>query len=403
MSVVYARKAQKASLAMEAALYKAHLAEAGAVRQSGRIGQRTNALAAAAAAAAIDPTPELRNEAIAAMALPDLELLGTLDAIPEQNGVYTYDFVSDLLLTARCDHLEIHCHHVQTGEGLGQVPLYPAPFSINRLNISPGGAIVAVYGSSETKSLVRLSFYEMATGRRICHIDGANSQQHGCLFLDSARRVLVAMAAGGLVEIDLETGEELRRIETAGKVFHISADATETRIGVCLKEGQKIQLIDAASGAVTTTISRPGETLIETSQSPDGRLLAYAGGGGMARCQNLANEASPPAELAGHSNLVNKIWFVLGGDYLVTSSWDSTVRLWSATGSQSLRLEGTDVWASPDGGRILVHDAIRVRLFRLIPPLEVTICPRGCQRNLQTLRFPPTARALRFVAKKERS
>ena len=84
VSVVYARKAQKASLAMEAALYKAHLAEAGAAVQSGRIGQRTNALAAAAAAAAIDPTPELRNEAIAAMALPDLELLGTLDAIPEQ-------------------------------------------------------------------------------------------------------------------------------------------------------------------------------------------------------------------------------------------------------------------------------------------------------------------------------
>ena len=114
---------------------------------------------------------------------------------------------------ARCDHLEIHCHHVQTGEGLGQVPRYPAPFSINRLNIILGGAIVAVYGSSETKSLVRRNFYEMATGRRICHIDGANSQQHGCLFLDLGGRVLVAMAAGGLVEIDLETGEELRRIE----------------------------------------------------------------------------------------------------------------------------------------------------------------------------------------------
>jgi len=383
VSLLYARKAQLASLAMEAALYRAHLAGATAVRQSGRMGQRLQALAAVAAAAKIDPTPELRNEAIAAMALPDLELLGTLDAIPEQNEVYAYDFVSDLLLTARCDRLEIHCHHVQTGEPLGLVPLHPEPDSINRLNVSPGGAIVAVYGAA------RLSFYEVATGRRICQIDGAVSQQHSCIFLGSARRALVAMAAGGLAEIDLETGEERRRIETAGKVFHIFTDAAETRIVACLKDAQKIQLIDPASGAVTTTISRPGETLMETSQSPDGRFLAYGGGRGMARCQNLANEATPLVELEGHTNRVNKIWFVSDGDCLVTSAWDGTVRLWSATGSQSLRLEGTAVWASRGGDRIFIVDGIRARLYRVIPSQEVTICSQRVPTKSPNIAFSP--------------
>jgi len=390
VSVLYARKAQQASLAMEGALYKAHLAEARAVRQTGRIGQRTQALAAVAAAAKIRPTPELRNEAIAAMALPDLELLGTLDAIPEQNEVYAYDFVSDLLLTARCDGREIQYHRVQTGETLAPVPLHPVPDPINRLDVSPGGGIIAVYGRSKSKLPgSRLTFYEVATGRRICHIDGANSQQHSCIFLDSARRALVAMAAGGLAEIDLKTGEERRRIETAGKVFHISTDATETRFVVCLKDAQKIQLIDAASGAVTKTISRPGETIIETSQSPDGRLLAYGGGRGMARCQNLANEASPLVELEGHTNRVNKIWFVSDGDYLVTSAWDGTVRLWTATGSQALSLEGTAVWASPDGDRIVVVDGIRVRLFRVIPSQEVTICSQRVPTKSPNIAFSP--------------
>jgi len=393
VSTLYARKAQQASVAMEGALYKAHLAEAGAVRRSGRVGQRTQALAAIAAAAKINPTPELRNEAIAAMALPDLELLGTLDAIPEQNAVYAYDFVSDLLLTARCDRREIQYHRVQTGETLAPVPLHPEPDSINRLDVSPGGAIVAVYGRSmSTLPGSRLTFYEVATGRRICQIDGANSQQHGCIFLDSARRALVAMAAGGLMEIDLETGEERRRIETAGKVFHISTDAAGTRFVVCLTDAQKIQLIDAASGAVTKTISRPGETLIETSQSPDGRLLAYGGEGngrGMARCQNLANEASPLVELDGHTNRVNKIWFVSDGDYLVTSAWDGTVRLWTATGSPSLSLEGTAVWASPDRDRIVVVDGIRVRLFRVIPSQEVTICSQRVPTKSPNIAFSP--------------
>lgn len=389
VSLIFARKAQEASKAMEGALYQAHLAEANAVRQSGRVGQRTQALAAIAAAAKINPTPELRNEAIAAMALPDLELLGTLDAIPEQNAVHAYDFVSDLLLTARRDSREILRYHIQTGETLEPIRLPWSLYTVDKLYVSPGGTVIAVYGNPRFQLLgFPLTFYEVETGRKICHVSGANYHSHGCLFLNSARVALVPMVAGGLAEIDLETGKERRLIKTAGKVNHISTNAAETRLVACLWDAGKIQLIDAASGAVTKTISRPGETLIEAVRSPNGRLLAYGGGEGMVRCQNLTRKASPPIELAGHRSMVTRISFVLGGDYLVTSSWDNTARLWNATGSQSLSLEGA-VRVSRDGERILVYHGKRVRLFRLMPSREVTICSEQVPTKSPGMAFSP--------------
>ena len=55
-------------------LWNAYLAQARAERRSGRPGQRFGSLAAIAAAAAIRPASELRDEAIASMAMVDLRL-----------------------------------------------------------------------------------------------------------------------------------------------------------------------------------------------------------------------------------------------------------------------------------------------------------------------------------------
>jgi eukaryotic-like serine/threonine-protein kinase len=52
-------------------LWNSYVAEARANRWSGRAGRRFDGLAALSKAAAIHPTPELRNEAIACLALPD--------------------------------------------------------------------------------------------------------------------------------------------------------------------------------------------------------------------------------------------------------------------------------------------------------------------------------------------
>lgn len=66
------RTAERATREREEQLWQSLAQQAHYSRKSGRIGQRTNALAAVAVAASIRPSLELRNEALAALLLPDI-------------------------------------------------------------------------------------------------------------------------------------------------------------------------------------------------------------------------------------------------------------------------------------------------------------------------------------------
>ncbi len=369
VSVIYARQARAASLAMAEALYESHLMEARGVRQSGRPGQRTRALAAVAAAAKIHPTAELRDEAIAAMALPDMELIAALDVIPEVDPVYVYDFASDLLVVGSSGRAQIQRFRLKTGEELEPLTLPgPTPKAF-KLCLSPGGEMIAIYSQSQKD----VSIHEVATGRRICSVEGVNYKTVGCTFYDEARKLLVPMAGGGLEEIDLTNGTKIRHLDTGGIVYHVSVNIAGTQILAALRDARKMQLLDSASGEIVRTINPP-DGQIDAAFSPDGRLVAYGDARGVARCQSLANARAGGSVLTGHRSLIFGTQFVLGGEFIVTSSWDNTARLWSPTGSQLMMFEG-EALASPDGKRLLVRKGKRVQLLKLIPPREMTSFP----------------------------
>lgn len=84
-------------------LWQANFDRAHALRTSRQMGQRVEALKAIRAAAAIRPTPELRNEAIAAMALTDLEDVGVWVAPPTNGAYLVVDSRFELMALSRRD------------------------------------------------------------------------------------------------------------------------------------------------------------------------------------------------------------------------------------------------------------------------------------------------------------
>ncbi len=366
VSVVYARQAQEAAVAMEDAFYEVRLTETRALRQSGRMGQRTRALAAAAAAAKIHPTAELRDEAIAAMALPDFEFVATLDVIPEAKPVRAYDFASDLLVVGSGGQPEIRRFRIKSGEELEPVPLPEHARESFKLRLSPGGEVIAIYSGRQGD----VAFIEIASGRQICAVGEVNFQTVGCTFYDAARKVLVPMQAGGLREVDLKTGKEIRHIDTAGRVSRICLNQAETQILASQRDENMMQVVDAASGTIVRTIGTPTGH-IGAAFSPDGRLVAYGDARGIVRCQSPAAPNAVTSEFTAHRALIHEVSFVLNGEFLLSSSWDNTARLWSPTGSQLMMLEG-DALVSPDGKRLLLEKGKRVQLLKMIQPAEVT-------------------------------
>jgi Protein kinase domain len=95
LAIKEAQHARRAEAETKKQLYDTYLAEAQAVRSSHRVGRRFNGLEALRKAAGLRPSLELlelRNEAIACLALPDIRLERKLDARPlRQGGVAAFD------------------------------------------------------------------------------------------------------------------------------------------------------------------------------------------------------------------------------------------------------------------------------------------------------------------------
>src|SRR5207249_11039170 len=139
------REAGRARLAEADAkekLWGAYLAQAQAGRWSHRPGRRFDGLELIKKAAEIRPSLELRNEAIACMALSDLRLVTELPAIPETDGLgdcldrkYERYAYADALGT-------VHICRVQDGAELMQFPGYESRFYA--LRFSPDGRLLLV-------------------------------------------------------------------------------------------------------------------------------------------------------------------------------------------------------------------------------------------------------------------
>ncbi len=97
--------------------------------------------------------------------------------------------------------------------------------------------------------------------------------------------------------------------------------------------------------------------VFRAAYSPDGSLLALAVGYEI-QIYSLS-ESRLVANLTGHENTVSSVTFSPDGRFLLSSSWDRTVRLWQvADSSQVYRLrlagEATSVAFSPDGSQFMV-------------------------------------------------
>jgi WD40 repeat protein/tRNA A-37 threonylcarbamoyl transferase component Bud32 len=370
------REAEQAKEQTKEQLWKALLSQARANRRSGQPGRNFKSLDVLRRAAALRPSLELRNEAIACMALPDLRLARQWDyGIPRCYGLA---FDAELERYAFSDEQgTISIRRFADNRELlrlagGGVPAWVLKFSPDHRFLAarchpPGGDTNTILVWDIGKAI--------ATGA----VPADPLQLTGQFwdFHPDSRHLAASCLHNSLRLYDLFGKEPPRELSRDEPIWCLAFDPEGRRLAAArnsslIESGERVYPIvlhDVQTGKCLCRLRSPAQVR-NMAWHADGRRLA-----GAAMDSNVYLW-QPPSErpvktLIGHENSVSNIAFHPGGELLVSIGWDGVGRLWNAeTGRQLLSSPAaeTPLRFSRDGRRFaLSMGPARVGLYDIDP------------------------------------
>jgi serine/threonine protein kinase/WD40 repeat protein len=309
-------------------LFLSLLNQARAGRFSRQMGQRLDSLDAIARAVQIRPDARLRDEALAALAHPDLRPGKRWRALPA--GFNHLHFDADYRLYARAgdagiisvrtvaDDREVRC-------------IRTAPTRTRLLLVSPDGRYVT---RRETDDKLRV--WRVADGAEV--LPEPPARVGGPAFSHDSRHLLVGQP-GVLVRFDLTTGREVNRwqLPEQANVWSLAVHPDNRRVAVCYVDAEVVSIYDTEKGELVAELPvGPSHNQI-VAWHPDGTRLAV----GASRFIQLwdVETRSKLATLEGHVQQVASLAFHPDGTLLASQSWDGVLRLWDvATGRALLQM-----------------------------------------------------------------
>ncbi len=315
------RRAERAERATGEQLGRAYLEQARANRLSGRSGQRFDSLEVIRKAVQL-PTPpdrlELRNEAVAALALPDIRW--------DRQGALRPSYVAVDQALTRCAWFDangvVHVCRVTDDRELFVLPamgtnVVPSPAfsrSGELLAVPYGDGCIRIWNLETREVKTRL------TGGRRDPVLKFGPRDERLAVTGQGNVVLLFDVSSGHLEREYALRYPPRR-------FDYSPDGRYLSI---LSPSANVELIDTASGR-TRTLDH-GADAYGFAWHASGERLAVSTVDQAIHLWDLPNLESRRIE-TDHQSTITELAFNPRGDLLVSGSWDGNTRLWDvATG-----------------------------------------------------------------------
>jgi serine/threonine protein kinase/WD40 repeat protein len=366
------QRAEAAERTSRQQLYTALLEQARATVRSGEVGQRVRALEAVRRAAAIRNTPELRREALAALALPDLRLERALPAGSRYTARQLDPAFERLAVCAGRGPVEIRA--VADNRSLATLPASTNLMCYNA-SWSPDGRFLVVkrdydgHGYGEDLELWDLS----GDARQVLLIRDARRNVRA--YHPYAPYLLTSDAAGRIVTWNLERGTEQDRRPLAGGATELLVYAPDgTRLAAIHPQpaGSVVSIYEATN--LTLQVSCPFASIVTTATwHPDGTWLAVTDRSGTVH--QVAADTGTARALGRHRAEAVTAVFDRVGDYLVTGGWERSLICWDLRTMQRgfvLELDSYQVQVRSDGRQwaLLTLDGVQLHAFEPPAPRE---------------------------------
>ena len=312
-------------------LRQSYLDQARANRWSGRAGRRFDSLEVLRKAAEIRPGPELRNEAIACLALPDFRPLKAWDAPPDSIWHHSFDWDYQRYAVVQTNGI-ISVRRVSDDVELERVSAYVPP--ISEIHFSPDGRLLAVIHG---KDLLVADIWDLVAHEPLLKVPATEtpvkSWCRDIAFSSDSR--FAAVPYGQATKpvttririFDLNTRREAAAWEMDGLSYGHWFSPADTNLLLITDSSPLVGLWDWPSQRLVRTFEHP-DWVKGVAWHPDGRLLAAGCGDSMIYVWTLDRE-SPLKILRGHENSVVRLSFDDGeAGLLASAAWDGTFRLW---------------------------------------------------------------------------
>jgi WD40 repeat protein len=314
-----ARRAESALERLTQATRNALHAQSQSRRLLGLAGQRFDGLEGIRSLVGIERSIELRNEAIACLALSDLR--------PNVAGTR---LVTNSMALALGDNLDRYAHADAAGRisirrWLDNSELKALPGSIENvelLQLSPGGGHVAAAHALDGRHAV--SVFRLASGERLLRFTNAISGRVMDFSHDDGFLV-VGGADSTLRVIELTNGQTVRRLDGPALPVAIRFRPGTGQFAVAWTNRFTVDLMDATPGGTARNMSFPSG-IEALAWSPNGHLLAVACADRRVFLWNM--DTGGRLTLDGHQGVPDCIVFSSSGRMLASAGGDQTLRLW---------------------------------------------------------------------------
>jgi eukaryotic-like serine/threonine-protein kinase len=340
-------------------LWKSYLAQARATRMTQQPGQRYGALEAIRAALKL-PVPadhtaaELRDEAIAALCLPDIVVAKEWDGYPTGSSAFAIDTPFERY--ARADSKgNVSIRRISDDKELMSIRGEGTCSDYDGLVFSPDGRLLRV-ALPQKQILWRI---DVDPPVRKAVFDVAEFSPDG--------KLLATWDATGTIRIlDSESLREVRRFDAIMPKAKMIWNPTNGRQLMAFNE-RSYRLLDQETGSAGPLVEMPSG--FSPTWHPDGSNVVTSAADLSIRTWQLQRQTWGSTVLEGHRASGIIMGFNHFGDLLVSSDWGGLWRVWSPrTGQQLLSLpaDGHTLQFSPDDEQLAAHTGSKkVRLFRV--------------------------------------
>jgi WD40 repeat protein len=369
-----ATRAKEAEHEAKAELWQSKLNQIRAGRMSRQVGQRITSLQVVEEAVKLarelnlpeereEQFLQLRNEAIACLALPDLRLAREWDTRPF--GAYTVNFDDTLERYAGvnregvisvcrvADNIEIH--HLS---GIKRD---------SNLILSPDGQFLAQRSGSWLK------LWKLISPEPVLVKDLKDCS--ALAFSPDSRELAIGDTEGCISLYDLASDRRNQQLKVGVSTYHVAFNAKDRQLAIALPSA--VQIRDLETGKVLAEFALEWNRWPYVTWHPDGKRLAAVGGDTNIYLWDVPSR-KPVAKLEGHKGGGIYCLFNHSGDLLASTDWTGSMRLWDPRTAKQLfqtRAAMSTVRFSPDdrflageiaGNKLRIWEVVASREYRTL-------------------------------------